>query len=189
MSEVFEIDGKKYIPAREVADFFGYSRDHITRLAKSKKIQATQLGRRWYVSDTSLQNYISDQKIEVEVRSECVRRERRAELRLRTSLAQSNARRTQLAKKSSYVAPVFAGVFFALLLAGSSYIVPAESVSMSAVAVQTHVLADDQDTQNESKLTVTHPVFTDDKNIALVAGSDRYVLKPTITSDWVQITP
>ena len=48
------ISGKKYISSKRAAQITGYAKDYIGQLARSKKIEATQVGRAWYVLEGAL---------------------------------------------------------------------------------------------------------------------------------------
>jgi len=48
------IRGKKYISSKRAAQITGYAKDYIGQLARSKKIEATQVGRAWYVLEGAL---------------------------------------------------------------------------------------------------------------------------------------
>ncbi|MDP3735522.1 MAG: hypothetical protein Q8R39_03795, partial [bacterium] len=52
-----EKQGKKYISAKRAAAEFGYTTDYIGQLARGGKIDATLVGRSWYVTESSLENH------------------------------------------------------------------------------------------------------------------------------------
>jgi len=68
MSEALHINEKTYVPVSVAAREVSYSRDHITRLARDKKIRSVLLGRQWYVDPASLAAYIESAEIELTIR-------------------------------------------------------------------------------------------------------------------------
>ena len=79
MSSTLNIDGKIFLCTKDAAESFPYSTDHLTRLAKQKKITALQISRRWYVQEDSLRNYAEVQQMEAAVRRKHLVRSRQAE--------------------------------------------------------------------------------------------------------------
>lgn len=49
-----EIQGKKYISSKRAAKLTGYATDYIGQLARGGKVDATRVGRAWYVSERSI---------------------------------------------------------------------------------------------------------------------------------------
>ncbi|HYU65048.1 MAG TPA: hypothetical protein VEK36_02175, partial [Candidatus Paceibacterota bacterium] len=56
LSEV-EVEGKRFIATSVLARNFGYDSDHIGRLARQGKVENIRIGKRWFVTRTSLQNH------------------------------------------------------------------------------------------------------------------------------------
>ncbi|MEK7642394.1 MAG: hypothetical protein AAB392_01225, partial [Patescibacteria group bacterium] len=54
MEKDFEINGKKYISARNAASLTGYASDYIGQLCRGKKISAKLVGRNWYVCEEEI---------------------------------------------------------------------------------------------------------------------------------------
>jgi len=52
-----EKQGKKYISAKRAAAEFGYTTDYIGQLARGGQIDATLVGRSWYIAASSLENH------------------------------------------------------------------------------------------------------------------------------------
>lgn len=48
------ISGKKYISSKRAAEITGYAKDYVGQLARGGKIEATQVGRAWYVLEDSV---------------------------------------------------------------------------------------------------------------------------------------
>jgi hypothetical protein len=94
MSDRVVVDGVDLLPLKEVLNLVSYSRDYITKLAREKKIIATQIGRRWYVDPTSLAHYAEQSELEQQVRREQLRRERKAELEMVERVSGMEALRT-----------------------------------------------------------------------------------------------
>ena len=51
------ISGKIYISAKRGADVTGYTRDYIGQLCRAKKVEATMIGKTWFVSEDSLSTH------------------------------------------------------------------------------------------------------------------------------------
>src|SRR3989344_6021381 len=57
MKKPLDINGKKYIPSSEAAKITGYAPDYIGQLCRTEKIDATRVGRNWFVVEESLLVY------------------------------------------------------------------------------------------------------------------------------------
>jgi len=55
--ENIEIDGITYIPVKHAADLAEYTADYVGQLCRGGKIDATRVGRAWYVNESSLIAY------------------------------------------------------------------------------------------------------------------------------------
>lgn len=80
MSESLSISGIKYIPAAQAGKRFGYTKEYILLLAREGKITAERVGRRWYVEPTSIETFFKRAHEVRKVRSESIRKVRKAEL-------------------------------------------------------------------------------------------------------------
>jgi len=57
MSSDLYFEGKKYISSKRAAEVYGYTRDYIGQLIRGKKVDAKMIGRSWFVSAESLNEY------------------------------------------------------------------------------------------------------------------------------------
>ena len=80
MSQQLVINGKKFKPSAELARQFGYSMDYISRLAREGKVEATRVGRQWFVDALSLENFVEQTSKQKEFNREQLRTERKLEL-------------------------------------------------------------------------------------------------------------
>ena len=48
------IQGKKYISSKHAAELTGYAKDYIGQLCREGYVEATMVGRSWYVLETSI---------------------------------------------------------------------------------------------------------------------------------------
>ena len=80
MSQQVTINGKKFEPSAALAREFGYSMDYISRLAREGKVEATRVGRQWFVEAISLKKFVEDISKQKEVSREQLRTERKREL-------------------------------------------------------------------------------------------------------------
>ena len=179
-----EINGNLYLPVRQAAENFGYSRDHITRLAQAKKVVAMHIGRFWYINEKSLASYFSDQQIEAKIRKNILSKDRQIELRVNNALSAVEGQRKIRSVKSGHVAAVSACLMFALLLGSASqFFVDSIPLQSSLVLSQERVLP-----AAESSDDLLYPVFSD-RDVAVVVDEGREIYKPVVTPQWVQIKP
>ena len=68
MKSSLVIDHKKMHDIKSAAEVSGYTRDHVTSLARAKKIVAAQIGRQWFVDLDSLKQYANVTALEQQVR-------------------------------------------------------------------------------------------------------------------------
>jgi excisionase family DNA binding protein len=125
MLSFIEIDGKKYHGVSQVATEVGYSRDYISKLARDKKIIASQVGRQWYVDLESLKAYIDQITLESKNRQQQLSEERRLE-RLAAARRRREAARRKVVKNFSraalhgmVVSALVFGVGFGYVLSGA----------------------------------------------------------------------
>jgi cytoskeletal protein RodZ len=125
MSSFIEIDGKKYHGISHAATEVGYSRDYISKLARDKKVLATQVGRQWYVELDSLKTYIDHISNESKNRQVQLREERRLERLAVVRRRQEAVRQRRMKKVSSLASHVVTatilllGVGFGFALSGT----------------------------------------------------------------------
>jgi hypothetical protein len=55
------MDGRRYVTARKISEQYGFSAKQLARLALDSKVNGEYLGRLWYISEYSLNEYIDDQ--------------------------------------------------------------------------------------------------------------------------------
>ncbi len=79
MAESLKIEQANLLPSKEAAKRVGYSNDYVSRLARSKKIIATQVNRQWYVDLPSLKNYIAKSKVIQQSRHKLLSEQRKKE--------------------------------------------------------------------------------------------------------------
>lgn len=68
------------LPIQETLSLVPYSRDYVTRLAREKKIVATQVDRQWFIDPVSLKNFYESTRIEEQVRMQRLSEERKRAL-------------------------------------------------------------------------------------------------------------
>lgn len=79
MSSALSINGKNLVPIKEVLGRTEYTRDYISKLAREGQIVAAQIGRQWYVDETSLKNFTEASAMEAQLRRQQLSQERRLE--------------------------------------------------------------------------------------------------------------
>lgn len=113
MSDSIDINGKKLLPIKEAASTVDYSRDYITRLARERKIVATQIGRRWYVDVNSLKSYQEVSQLEQEIKKQQLSDERKRELVIKSKREE---KRAVLHKRVSRRVPAIVMMVFVVAL-------------------------------------------------------------------------
>ncbi len=86
MSSQIEINGVELVPLKLAAKQVSYSRDYLSKLARDKKVVATQIGRQWFIDMASLQNFVEVSNIEQSLRKKNLREERKRELTAKQEL-------------------------------------------------------------------------------------------------------
>lgn len=87
-----EIDHKEMHDIRTAADVTEYSRDHVTSLARAKKIVAAQVGRQWYVDLDSLKQYAALTALEQQVKQKHLSEDRRQARELAKKIDEAKTR-------------------------------------------------------------------------------------------------
>lgn len=63
MSEQVIVAGVTYLPSSVIASDFGYSLDYISRLAREGRVEATRVGKKWFVNPDSVERFTEDSKL------------------------------------------------------------------------------------------------------------------------------
>ena len=101
MSAAIDINGKKLLPIVEAISVVDYSRDYVTRLARERKIVATQIGRKWYIDIDSLKNYQATAQAEQEIKKRRLSDQRKKDLAIKEMKEEkSRAARKKLQRKT-----------------------------------------------------------------------------------------
>lgn len=79
MSKEIVINGNTYEPSSVVAKRFGYTLDYVSRLARQGKVDATRVGRQWFVEEGSLRAFVLESDSRKKATREQLRRERKHE--------------------------------------------------------------------------------------------------------------
>lgn len=91
MSQHVTINGKKFEPSASLAREFGYSMDYVSRLAREGKIEATRVGRQWFVEALSLKQFVNEISKQKQINREQLREQRKQELNIHESQKISSA--------------------------------------------------------------------------------------------------
>lgn len=76
MATELAVEGKNFIPASDAGRSVGYTSDYIAKLARDGKLEATRIGRQWYVTLDSVLDFKSRTEEEKKIRGAEIRRER-----------------------------------------------------------------------------------------------------------------
>lgn len=125
MSSVSElkINDTALTPLKDAAKQFSYSKDYVARLAREKKIVATQIGRQWFIDTVSLKNFAEVADLERELRKKYLSEERKAEqhVKEKVSVLASEEHRKAKVRTARHNAQVLAGAVLSLgLVVGST---------------------------------------------------------------------
>ena len=102
MQSSLVIDHKKMHDIKSAAEVSGYSRDHVTSLARANKIVAAQVGRQWFVDLDSLKQYADVTALEQQVRQKHLGEDRRLQKELVSRISDKKLeRKTQRARQRS----------------------------------------------------------------------------------------
>lgn len=118
MSNSIDINGKELLTIKDASGLVDYSRDYITRLARERKIVATQIGRKWYVDIDSLKNYQSVAKAEQEIKKRRLSDDRKQELAIKAVKEKRHATVTQQAERKVPVVALAGFIVFLGLSVG-----------------------------------------------------------------------
>ncbi|MEK7602546.1 MAG: helix-turn-helix domain-containing protein, partial [Patescibacteria group bacterium] len=128
----------RFISTKEASELSGYNPDYISRLARSGKLEGSQVGRAWFVNKVSLEAFIIQQE------------ERKREL----------ARTLSLSREREYQARVLGGTAVATSTpqkaAPSPVVVPA--VVIPAESIAENVLETPEEALREIKTEIVKPV-------------------------------
>ena len=121
MSHSLEIDKKAMYDIRSASQETGYSRDHITTLARAQKIVATQVGRHWYVDLDSLRQYAKITELEQQIKQKHLSEERRLTREISQQVDTARQRQSEARishHKTAKQAMVTMAAAFVLMLGG-----------------------------------------------------------------------
>jgi len=134
MASALQIGGKTLHPIKDVVAVFPYSRDYVTRLAREEKIQASLIGRQWFVDLDSLKAYSENSAIEQELRKKQLSAERKREIKIRESVNAQVDRRSKKARGLHYRAAAVASFVLGFGLLGgwaADFLLTTQPVSIS----------------------------------------------------------
>lgn len=181
MTDLLLINNRTFVPVKKAVLDFGYSRDHITRLAKAKKIVALQIGRRWYVKEDSVKSYFDSQRIENAIKQQHLKLSRKQEFELRTSIVELQTKHVQKVRLSNIAAIAIASILFISTFYVGSVVLPQANQSAALVA---EAVA----TKQVSATDYIQPKFTDNTHEVAISNT-RSVERPVVNPDWQFISP
>jgi hypothetical protein len=117
MSTQLEINGVTLLPIKEAAALVSYSRDYVAKLARERKIVATQMNRQWFVDVVSLRSFAEVASLEAEVRKQQLSAERKREQTLKQQVSEIRLAKKSHLKRARVRAPLVASLVLFLGLA------------------------------------------------------------------------
>lgn len=204
MKSSLVIDHKEMHDIKSAAEIIGYSRDHITSLARAKKIVAAQVGRQWYVDVDSLKQYASVTTLEQQVRQKHLSEDRKTQKEFAQKISDAKVARskskTRNSKRTKEAVVAMAVVMF--VVAGALSVAGEELLARAPyLAANTKLAAAEQSSLSDTPLVVgmeaaAETTFNDGtvEVSRLAASEEAIVLLPelaaassTIFSDEVTI--
>lgn len=79
MSKVVDIDGVRFESSASLAARFGYSSDYVSRLAREGRVEASRMGRLWFIDTASFTRFVASAEEDKKKRSEEIRTMRQTE--------------------------------------------------------------------------------------------------------------
>jgi hypothetical protein len=140
MSENVEINGLTLLPIKDAAKLVSYSRDYVARLAREKKIVASQIGRQWFIDVVSLKSFAEASTLEQSVRQQQLSNERRREQSLKEEMQKIKKSFKGRGRNVRFQAQVVSSLVlaFGLLVGTSLYTLSTlSSAKISHIAVAT----------------------------------------------------
>jgi len=139
MTENLEINELTLLPIKDAAKLVSYSRDYIARLAREKKIVASQIGRQWFIGIVSLKSFVEASTLEQLVRQQYLSVERMREQSLREEMNEIKKSFKGRGRNVRFQAQLVSCLALAFgLLAGTSLytisLLSSETISHNAVA-------------------------------------------------------
>ncbi len=138
MSTVLLFENREYIASRDAALDSGYSLDYISKLCRSKKLNAKLIGKSWFVEKDSLELFLqSQERIKIENQKR-LSRERRSDyrtIRLQESVVKLRENISETASNSAKgIFSRFPAIASTLTLAVLLYAVVSGTISISNIS-------------------------------------------------------
>ena len=117
MTKELTINGNKFFASSVLSERFSYTSDYLSKLAREGKIDATRVGRQWFINETSLEHFSLLTKVEKAKRGEELRAQRKVErgLHLRTKKVVENKKYQEVDALAQSLAVVACGVLVGML--------------------------------------------------------------------------
>lgn len=112
MSKTLNINGVRYESSASIAGRFNYTQDYVSRLAREKKIEATRIGRLWFVDASSFEHFVEVSEETKKIRAEDLRIQRQQERTMSTDAGKVRQKK----EKSSRVAAAHTALAQAILV-------------------------------------------------------------------------
>lgn len=136
MARELTINGKKYLPSSVLSERFSYTPDYLTKLARDGKVEATRIGRQWFLNEMSLEQFSHLTDLEKNKRSEVLRTQRKIEREIHNKKRSDIRRLNTTFKKVSHASAMMqAAVVVAsgLFLGSLGFLAYEQNLNSSAV--------------------------------------------------------
>jgi len=114
MSHQITVNDKTFEPSSLLAEQFNYSVDYISKLAREGKVEATRVGRQWFIERDSLKNFVEAITAKKEADRKRLREERKREHQAATTGQSTNSSTTAGVAPQGMSAPAPAATVRAL---------------------------------------------------------------------------
>ncbi len=79
MSQSLDVNGIRFESCATIAHRFGYTPDYVSRLAREGKVEATRVGRLWFINPAKFETFVHKVELEKDQRKQTLRRSRKME--------------------------------------------------------------------------------------------------------------
>lgn len=79
MSKSLVVCGKKYYSSVTIAQTFNYTPDYVSKIAREGKVEATRVGRQWFIDEDSVHDFVRLKNVNKLERKVLLQKERQAE--------------------------------------------------------------------------------------------------------------
>lgn len=119
MAKQLIIGSKTYHPTTFLSGRFSYTSDYLSKLAREGKVEASRVGRQWFIEESSLESFLQKVATEKKERADALRKERQQERKEFEDVSEVTVRAKTAIVKQNFVGPTVAlAQAFAIVMCG-----------------------------------------------------------------------